>query len=61
MIGSFGWGGKLVEKITELFGNLKLEFIEPVLIKGKPKEKDFEKLDKLAESIIAKYKEENLI
>lgn len=61
VVGSFGWGGKLVEKITEPFGNLKLEFLEPVLVKGKPKKDDFEKLDKLAESIIAKYKADNLI
>jgi flavorubredoxin len=34
IIGSYSWGSKMVEQITGLMGNLKLELFEPVLSKG---------------------------
>lgn len=61
LIGSFGWGGKLFDKIIECIEPLKPELLEPVQAKGKPKAEDFEKLDKLAETIISKHKELGLI
>jgi len=39
--------------------NLKVEVLEPVLIKGLPKEADFKALDNLAATIAAKHKENN--
>ncbi|MFC1737467.1 FprA family A-type flavoprotein [Planctomycetota bacterium] len=56
VIGSFGWGGKMVEQLTAMLGNLKVEILEPVLAKGEPKEDDFSKLDKLVDAILAKHK-----
>jgi flavorubredoxin len=56
IIGSFGWGSKMVETLTGLMGNLKAEMFEPVLIKGQPKPQDFEKIEALAEQIQAKHK-----
>jgi flavorubredoxin len=52
IIGSYGWGGKMVEQIQSLIPNLKAEIIEPVLIKGTPKEEDFKKLDTLVKAFI---------
>ena len=57
IIGSYGWGGRMVEQITGLLGNLKVDVIEPVIVKGFPREEDFVALDKLADSILAKHKE----
>ena len=57
IIGSYGWGGKMVEQLTALMPNLKVEILEPVVIKGEPKENDFIALDKLADNILAKHKE----
>lgn len=57
IIGSYGWGGKMVEQLTALLPNLKAEILEPVVIKGHPKENDFLALDKLADNILAKHKE----
>ncbi len=57
IIGSFGWGGKMVEQLTALMPNLKAEILEPVVVKGHPKENDFVALDKLADNILAKHKE----
>jgi flavorubredoxin len=56
VIGSYGWGGRMLEIIKEMTGNLKIELIDPVIIKGYPKEDDFKKLDKLADNILVKIK-----
>ncbi|GAB4114248.1 MAG: FprA family A-type flavoprotein [Candidatus Caldatribacteriota bacterium] len=56
IIGSYGWGGKMVEDIKAMLGNLKVELIEPVVIKGYPKEEDYKSLSKLAEEIAKKHK-----
>jgi len=57
MIGSYGWGGRMLDQIKGLMSNLKVEFLDPVLIKGYPKEADFRSLDKLADTILQKHKE----
>ncbi len=54
IVGSYGWGGKMVEQITGLLTNIKPEILEPVMIKGLPKPEDFELLNKLADTIIEK-------
>ena len=56
VIGSYGWGGKMVEQLTGLLGNLKIEVIDPVLVKGRPNEDDFDALDKLVEQIVENHK-----
>ena len=55
VVGSFGWGGKIVETITGMVSNLKVEFIPPVIIKGYPKEVDFKALEHLAEEIFKRH------
>ena len=57
IIGSFGWGGKMVEQIAALIPNLKVEVLAPVVAKGYPRDVDFEALDNLADAILAKHKE----
>ncbi|NWG09057.1 MAG: FprA family A-type flavoprotein, partial [Nitrososphaerales archaeon] len=51
VIGSYGWGGKMLEHIKEMLTNLKVDVIEPVVVKGYPKEEDFKSLNRLAEEI----------
>lgn len=60
-VGSYGWGGNLFGKLGEMLCGLKLEVIEPVLVKGKPNVTDFNKLDDMVETIYNKYKTLNLI
>jgi len=61
VIGSFGWGGKMVETLVGLLSNLKVEVLPPVIAKGYPKESNFEALDRLAELIHAKHREAKII
>ncbi len=56
VIGSFGWGGKMLEQITGMLGNLKVELLEPVIVKGYPRANDFGSLDKLADTILKRHK-----
>ena len=58
IIGSYGWAGKMmIEQLTGMLGNLKVEVIEPVFAKGQAKEEDFVSLDMLADKIAAKHRE----
>ncbi|HOE93355.1 MAG: Type A flavoprotein FprA [Candidatus Methanofastidiosum methylothiophilum] len=57
IVGSFGWGGNAVEILKGMITNIKVELIEPVYIKGYPKEIDFISLDNLANEIVKKHRE----
>jgi flavorubredoxin len=57
IIGSYGWGSKMVEQLTGLIPNLKVELLEPVVAKGYPADSDFESLKTLADKILAKHRE----
>lgn len=57
IIGSFGWGGKMVEQLSGLIANLKVDVLSPVIAKGRPKDEDYLALDMLAERILAKHRE----
>ncbi|UCD83604.1 MAG: FprA family A-type flavoprotein [Deltaproteobacteria bacterium] len=61
IIGSYGWGGQTVEQLTGMIPNLKVELLDPVVVKGFPKEDDFKALDNLANTIARKHKEHNFI
>lgn len=61
LIGSYGWGGQTVNIIKGLISNLKVDLIEPVLIKGDPTEEDYNLIDKFVDNIYFKHKELNLL
>ncbi len=61
IIGTYGWGSKMVEQLSALMPNIKAEILEPVVIKGHPKDDDFVALDKLADDILAKHKELRIV
>jgi flavorubredoxin len=56
VIGSYGWGGKMVENIVAMLPNLKVELLEPVMVKGLPNDEDYALLDTLADGIVEKHK-----
>ena len=55
IIGSYGWGTKVVEQISSLIPNLKVEILGTVLCKGLPREETFAELDALADAIQEKH------
>jgi len=56
IVGSYGWGCKTLDILKGLTHNLKAELVDPVFIKGAPKDEDFKLLDKLADEIMEKHK-----
>ena len=60
VIGSFGWGGKAPETIVKMLDHVKVEVLEPVMVKGLPDEKTLAALDRLADDIARKHKENNI-
>ena len=59
LMGSYGWGTKIMEQITTMLTNMKqIPFLTPVLIKGGPKEDDFRMLDTLVTHIVQKHHEQ---
>jgi flavorubredoxin len=61
IIGSYSWGSKMVEQLTGLMGNLKLELFEPVLAKGLALEETYSSLDDLADKIAEKHRLKGLM
>jgi len=61
IIGSYGWGGKTVETLAGMIPNLKAEVLDPVLCKGVPLKPDLEALDRLADTIAQKHRENGLV
>ncbi|OUJ18673.1 Flavorubredoxin [Methanonatronarchaeum thermophilum] len=56
IIGSYGWGSKIVDQIADTVSSLNLELIEPKIIKGKPTKKDLKLIEEMAEKIKEKHK-----
>jgi len=57
VIGSYGWGGKAAETIVKMLDHVKVEVIEPVVIKGLPDEAAVVAINRLADDIAKKHKE----
>ncbi|MGB8657773.1 MAG: FprA family A-type flavoprotein [Candidatus Zixiibacteriota bacterium] len=60
VIGSYGWGGKMLEQLAGILTNLKAEMLQPILVKGHPREEDFRSLDRLADEILRRHKESGI-
>jgi flavorubredoxin len=55
IIGSFGWGNRTVDQISDLISNLKVEILDTEMVKGYPGEETFAALDALADTIHEKH------
>ncbi|AGB01827.1 FprA family A-type flavoprotein [Methanoregula formicica] len=61
VIGSYGWGGKAAETIVKMLDHVKVEVIEPVVIKGLPDEAAVVAINRLADDIAKKHKEIGIV
>lgn len=61
IIGSYGWGARIVEELKSLMPNMKMEIIEPVIVKGYPKNDDLRSIERLADEILRRHKELGLL
>jgi flavorubredoxin len=60
IIGSYGWGTRMVDQLKGMLTNLKVEILDPVVVKGYPKVADFSALDTLADGILEKHRQAGL-
>lgn len=59
-IGSYGWGTIVTQQIAQMLSPLKVEFLEPVVVKGYPRDDAFRALERLAYDISEKHKKHGL-
>ena len=57
IVGSYSWGGKMQAQLTGLISKLKVELIDPVIVKGRPGDQHYPALDQLADKKLAKHQE----
>jgi flavorubredoxin len=55
ILGSFGWGNKMVDQISNLLQDLGVEFLPPLLIKGHPGEQEYLEIQRFADTIEQKH------
>jgi flavorubredoxin len=61
IIGSFGWGSRIVEILSDMIPNLKVEMLPTVIVKGYPDVAALKAIEDLADEIQKKHKEAGLI
>lgn len=61
IFGSFGWNSKVVEHISALIPNLKVDVLGTVMTKGLPDDDAFAQLDDLADSVAKAHQEDELV
>ena len=61
IIGSYGWGSRIVETLSAMIPNLKVEILPTVIVKGYPKAEALKALEDLADEILKKHKQAKLV
>jgi flavorubredoxin len=61
VMGSYGWGGRMLDQIKGMISMLKVDIITPLIIKGFPTEEDYNKIDEMAQEIATQHKKLGII
>ncbi len=61
IMGSYGWGGRTADILKSNLGALRVDILEPLLIKGLPRDEDYGKIDEFAKKIEEKHRELGVI
>ncbi|PSH03733.1 MAG: MBL fold hydrolase [Acidobacteria bacterium] len=56
-IGSFGWASAIEKNVTSALSNLKVEYLAPVIVNGRPGPDQFKELHRLADDIYERNKQ----
>lgn len=55
LVGSYSWATRIGDQMKGLLGNLKVEFLEPVLVRGCPRAEDLDSVARLADQIADRH------
>ena len=58
-IASYGWAGKAERQLADLLPSLKVDWLEPVVVKGLANDEDLRSIDRLAEAIAERHRTED--
>lgn len=61
LVGSFGWGGRMVEQVSSQILNLKAEHLGEVMAKGRPGGPELEAVRALARNIAGRHRDLGLV
>ncbi|NPV08632.1 MAG: FprA family A-type flavoprotein [Anaerolineae bacterium] len=61
LFGSFGWGTRVDQQIANMLTTVRGEWLEPVLVKGMPRDDDLASLARLAQTVADKHREAGLL
>jgi len=51
----------MIETLMQILTNLKVEILQPILVKGYPKKEDLKMLENLTDEIFKKHKEQKIV
>ncbi|ADO76635.1 FprA family A-type flavoprotein [Halanaerobium praevalens] len=57
IIGSYGWAGRMTDKLLDLMPNLKVDLYDPVIAKGHGADEDYQEIDRLVAEIVSDLNE----
>ena len=57
LITSYAWGGRTLKMLRETLSGLQAEIIDSIEIKGRARERDLKRMDRLADEILNKHQE----
>ncbi|MEW5937653.1 MAG: FprA family A-type flavoprotein [Candidatus Thermoplasmatota archaeon] len=61
IVGSYGWGSRMLEDLKGIVGSLSAELFEPVIVKGLPGSEDLKRMEILAEEIAKRHDDLRII
>ncbi len=61
VMGSYGWGGRMLDQIKGMIGTLKVDMISPLIIKGFPTKEDYDKIEEMADEIASQHEKLGII
>lgn len=59
VLGSFAWGGRMVDALKESMPRIKAEYLDPVMVKGLPRPEHLTAIDQLADQVAERHRSLN--
>ncbi len=61
VVGSYGWAGGATKALVGMLPALRVELLDPVEVRGKPRDDDFAALDRMADAVADRHRNDGLL